>query len=67
MAYGPDYLDLYRRSAGYVDRIFKGAKAGDLPIQQPSVYELVINLKVANALGLKIPQQVLISASRVIE
>jgi putative ABC transport system substrate-binding protein len=67
ISYGPDSVDLYRLSAGYVDRILRGAKPADLPVQTPTKYELVINLKTAKALGLDLPESVLARADEVIE
>ena len=67
MSYGPDVYDLFRRSAFYVDRILKGAKPAELPVEQPTKFELVVNQRTAKALGLEVPLTILYRADEVID
>ena len=67
MSFGPSYADMHRRAAYFVDRILKGTKPGDLPVERPRTFDLVVNLKAAKALGLTIPQSVLLRATEIIQ
>jgi putative ABC transport system substrate-binding protein len=67
LSYGPSPQENYRRAAAYVDKILRGAKPGDIPVEQPTKFELVVNLKAAKALGLTIPQSLLLRADQIIE
>ena len=67
MSYGPDLIVLYRRASVFVDRILKGAKPADIPVEQPTKFEFVMNMKTAKALGIRVPQSILLRANRVIE
>jgi ABC-type uncharacterized transport system substrate-binding protein len=67
MSYGPNFPDMFRRTADYVDKILRGAKPGDLPVEQPTKFDLVVNLTVAKALGLEVPSTLLTRADEVLE
>ena len=67
LSYGPDQVDIFRRAASYVDRILRGAKPAELPVQLPTKFKMLVNLKTAKALGLTVPQSILLRADEVIE
>ncbi len=67
MSYGPSFAELYRRAATYVDKILRGAKPADLPVERPTTFDFVVNLKTAQAIGLTIPQSVLTQATEIIQ
>ena len=67
MSYGPDVSSQFVRAASYVDKILKGAKPGDLPVEQPTTFDLAVNMKTAKTLGIKIPNSILVQATKVIE
>ena len=67
MAYGPDFPSMWRQLGGYIDRVLKGAKIGDLPVERPSKFTLVVNLKTAKTLGLTLPQSLVLRADEVIQ
>jgi putative ABC transport system substrate-binding protein len=67
LSYGPDFADLFRRAASYVDRILRGARPAELPVQLPTKFEMAVNVKTAKALGLAVPQSILLRADEVIE